>query len=231
MPEGERNRGAEGEASAQQREADKKWTKNASLFFAALGLLGLTAYAVQYLFGTAWPRWQQFFDVFGRGLLIASASFLVGILLGFVFGIPRALQTPSQLGSESHGQGKSEGVQVPSLGPAYQVNTNFEQISDWLTKIIVGVGLVEMAKFPDLFRRLGNYLAPCLGDLCKSPSVAVVIVILFAVLGFLAGYLFMRLYFTGAFRRAEVVPAGEIQGSIKEWGDEDLNIKVEPVGK
>jgi len=126
----------------------------------------------------------------------ACASFLVGVLLGFIFGIPRALQAQSQ------GQG--------DVGLTYHVNTNLEQISDWLTKIIVGVSLVELGRVPELFKRLGSYLSTCLGELCKSPSVAVVVVVLFVVLGFLAGYLLTRLYLTGAFRRAEAPPKEEV---------------------
>lgn len=226
MPEPDGTQAGEQERTAQERKEDTKWTKKAALSFAAVGLVGLVVYALQYS-ASSWPRWQQFFDVFGRGLLISCASFLVGILLGFVFGIPRALQGQSQLTlDQTQNQRKGEAVQGDTLRPAYQVNTNFEQISDWLTKIIVGVGLVEMGKFPDLFKRLGEYLAPCLGDHCKSPSVVVVIVVLFAVLGFLAGYLFMRLYFTGAFWRAEVVqPSGSIKGSFKDW-DEELKIPL-----
>lgn len=143
------------------------------------------------------PKLQVFLDVLGRGVLIACASFLVGVLLGFIFGIPRALQSQPQNPADT--------------GPTYHVNTNLEQISDWLTKIIVGVSLVELGRVPELVKRLGAYLSTCLGDLCKSPSVAVVVVVLFAVLGFLAGYLLTRLYLTGAFRRRDsAAGAGEL---------------------
>ena len=176
--------------ATRERARDTKWTKNTALFFAAIGILGLAFYSSQYLCAQS-PRLQVFLDVLGRGVLIACASFLVGVLLGFIFGIPRALQ--------SHSQGQNQ----TDTGLTYQVNTNLEQISDWLTKIIVGVSLVELGRVPELFRRLGDYLSACLGELCKSPSVAVVVVVLFVVLGFLAGYLLTRLYLTGAFQRAE----------------------------
>lgn len=180
---------------------DTLWTRNAAFVFAAIGIVGLAFYSSQYLCAQS-PRLQVFLDVLGRGVLIACASFLTGVLLGFIFGIPRALQ------SQLQGQNQADN----SL--TYQVNTNLEQISDWLTKIIVGVSLVELGRVPELFRRLGDYLSACLGELCKSPSVAVVVVVLFVVLGFLAGYLMTRLYLTGAFWRAEVQRAGPIQDPL-----------------
>src|ERR1700743_738960 len=61
--------------------------------------------------------------------LVAGASWGVGSVLGFLFGVPR-LRT-------------STGAQPP-VGDRSQFtpNTNLEQISDWLTKIIVGATLV-----------------------------------------------------------------------------------------
>jgi len=187
----------EQDAATKERTRDTKWTRNAALIFAGVGVVGLGFYSSQYLC-TQSPKFQVFLDVLGRGVLIACASFLVGVLLGFIFGIPRALQ------SQSQGQNQAD------TGPTYHVNTNLEQISDWLTKIIVGVSLVELGRVPELFGRLGAYLSTCLGELCKGPSVAVVVVVLFVVLGFLAGYLLTRLYLTGAFRRAETPPKEEV---------------------
>jgi hypothetical protein len=179
------------DAATKELIRDAKWTRNAAFIFAAIGVVGLAFYSLQYLCAQS-PKLQVFLDVLGRGVLIACASFLVGVLLGFIFGIPRALQSQSQNPGDA--------------GPTYHVNTNLEQISDWLTKIIVGVSLVELGRVPELVKKLGTYLSTCLGELCKSPSVAVVVVVLFVVLGFLAGYLLTRLYLTGAFRRAETPP-------------------------
>jgi hypothetical protein len=63
----------------------------------------------------------------GAGVAIAIASAATGYLLGFLFGISRSLQGGDS--SESNSQ-------------SFPGNTNLEQISDWLTKILVGVGLV-----------------------------------------------------------------------------------------
>src|SRR5258708_2722865 len=68
------------------------------------------------------------------GLLVAGAALAAGILIGFLFGIPRTLQR----------EGTNGAAGANSTAEAYGVNTTLEQISDWLTKIIVGVGLLPL---------------------------------------------------------------------------------------
>jgi hypothetical protein len=46
---------------------------------------------------------------------------------------------------------------APNPRAAYTVNTNLEQISDWLTKIIVGVSLVEFDTIRNRFYELAEY--------------------------------------------------------------------------
>ena len=71
----------------------------------------------------------------GSGLFLAGASTLVGSLAGFLFGVPVREREP---GTDDTGSANR------SIG--YRPNTNLEQISDWLTKIIVGIGLVQFPK-------------------------------------------------------------------------------------
>src|SRR5437868_14946669 len=61
------------------------------------------------------------------GMLVAGAALLAGFLTGFIFGIPRV------------GADTSSGVQS---------NDNLIEISNWLTKILVGVSLVELSVIP-----------------------------------------------------------------------------------
>src|SRR6266850_7688731 len=94
------------------------------------------------------------------GLLVAGAALAAGILIGFLFGIPRTLQR----------EGPKDTANGNAPGEAYGVNTNLEQISDWLTKIIVGVGLVQLGRVPEYARRLGDYFSTCLGNAACSPA-------------------------------------------------------------
>ncbi len=92
---------------------------------------------------------------------------------------------------------------------AYAVNTNLEQISDWLTKIIVGVSLVELPsirkQFGDLAIFFGDGFSVCSGNCVdkSAPVIAAVIIVYGISAGFLAGYLFTRMFLPGAFIRAD----------------------------
>jgi hypothetical protein len=109
------------------------------------------------------------------------------------------------------------------------VNTNLEQISDWLTKIIVGVSLVEsqslltqmrravtlmtrsIAKTEDLAARMNSTTAtPAeaaaqvtnLASYASVESVAYAIMMYFLVTGLLGSYLLTRLFLQRAFDNA-----------------------------
>src|SRR6266498_647278 len=84
------------------------------------------------------PIWQ----IIGVGLAIAGAALMIGGFLGFLFGIPR---TGTVIESDVHG------------------NTNLEQISDWLTKILVGVGLTQISEIPTFLEKLSASLEANLG--------------------------------------------------------------------
>jgi hypothetical protein len=126
--------------------------------------------------------------------LWAAAYCAVGFLGGFLFGIPRTLQR--------------DDVTDSSDPYKQRVNTNLEQISDWLTKIIVGLGLVQLRQVPSYLGRAAEWMAqsfsPAPGaQLAQVASVSNSIIVLYSIVGFLAGYLITRLYLSGAFRRAD----------------------------
>lgn len=119
-----------------------------------------------------------------------SASFAAATLVGFLFGIPRVVQEDNPSGSGD--EAKTVTTQ--------RVNTNLEQISDWLTKIIVGFGLIELRKVPAAFESLATFVAY---DSVSSPTIAGAVIIYFAAVGFFAGYLLTRLFLAIAFNRAD----------------------------
>jgi hypothetical protein len=131
----------------------------------------------------------SFLPILVKSLLLAGAAAFAGGLLGFLFGIPRTLQTspPSSM-------------QHPAVREALATNTNLEQISDWLTKIIVGVGLVELRSLGGALDSIARYNAPGLGgDATAAVSFAATVIIFFAVDGFLLIYLWTRIYLTKQF--------------------------------
>jgi uncharacterized membrane protein YqgA involved in biofilm formation len=107
--------------------------------------------------------------------MIATASAVAGGVIGFLFGIPKSRQVESQTATRRY------------LG-----NTNLEEISDWLTKIIVGLALSQVGKIPDRFQALADHLAKGLGgdDIAEVFSLATLI--FFLGCGFLYGYHWAR---------------------------------------
>jgi hypothetical protein len=149
----------------------------------------------------------------------ASACAFVGMLLGFLFGIPRFLArfgTPATVPEANQPQGSaapSGGGQPPQtqgpaapgawgqLAPQAGVNTNLEEISDWLTKIIVGVSLVELQRVQTKLLEAAGFIAQALGGSSQT-SFAYGLLLYFSISGFLGGYLLTRLYLQRAFREA-----------------------------
>ena len=101
----------------------------------------------------------------GVASLLAGACLLVGGLLGFLFGVPRSAR------GIDHSTGKPEGAKGATVDPAttdgdaseYRPNTNLEEVSDWLTKILVGVGLTQLINAPAKAVAFGTYFGPALG--------------------------------------------------------------------
>ena len=88
-----------------------------------------------------------------------------------------------------------------SQGPSTTVNTNLEQISDWLTKIIVGVTLVESKEVLDHVSNAAHMMAGSLGGE-NSVSFAYAILVYFSFSGLLGSYLLTRLFLQRAFTTA-----------------------------
>lgn len=152
-------------------------------------------------------------SIFALSTLIAACAFALGALLGFLFGIPQYFAR----GAEAHSA---------AARATYQPNTNLTQVSDWLTKIIIGVGLVEFGQLTDTIGRLGDSLEPSLGDSSAGKAFGIALVVGFFVIGFLVGYLFTRLRLQWAFAAAdraafEDVLEGVVEKKIEQKGEDD----------
>lgn len=154
----------------------------------AVGSAAILLEALQKLDGPLSASLLAASSFLGAGLTVAGAALLAGGLLGFVFGIPRALQ--------GHSEGSIQGV-------VYLPNTNLEQISDWLTKILVGIGLIQLKSLPEWFVRVNKYLAGAFLDGPRSESFVAALLVYWAAFGFLLGYLFTRVLLPGVLRRAD----------------------------
>ena len=135
--------------------------------------------------------WAGALTVVAAGLFLAGASTVTGSAVGFLFGVPRKGENGRDQAEES--------TDRPEL---YRPNTNLEQISDWLTKIIVGVGLTQIPAVLDYLNLLGEYAGPAMGETPLGKIVAIAIIVHYLIVGFFQGFLLAYLWLPGAFVRA-----------------------------
>jgi hypothetical protein len=149
------------------------------------GLLVIIAYAI--------VAPGDFLVIAGVGVMLAASSALIGVLLGFLFGVPRR-RTAEREGASPEAGDQSE----------FELNNALDQISDWLTKILVGVGLTQISDLPGAFESAAEYFAAGLSDPSNGLGVqtaetfAMTTLIAFGVGGFLFGYLWTISYMPGA---------------------------------
>ncbi len=144
------------------------------LFGSMVVIVALIAlYAVQATHG---------WSVFAGGSLAALGAFAVGGLIGVLFGVPHS----AEKSTSSTGSGSPWGL-LP--------NTSLDQISDWLTKILVGVGLTQLYGIPSKLQALAGYLAPVFGGTSADAAAGfgLAVVISSSIVGFIAAWVWMRL--------------------------------------
>jgi len=155
------------------------WVKHVTpwLVLLALGiLLGGTAWIWVYAFNTPGSHWSYV----AVGMLTALAALLVGFFTGFLIGVPRSV---------SSGQ-----VRLSKSG--FSPSSNLAEISDWLTKLLLGAGLVSLSHLGGPIGRLIDDVAGGLHGVTSDAAIiqaakvtSGAIMIAFAVLGLLVGYI------------------------------------------
>ncbi len=159
-------------------------------------LIGLTLYALPISV-----------KALSLALLTAASAFAVGGVVGFLFGIPRSV--PSDPSNTADGSQQR---------PRFEANSNLVQISDWLTKVLVGVGLVQVHQVSSSVGHLAAGLAEGLGGDPYGEPIAVTLLISFSITGFLSGYLYTSLRLQNAL---ELVPL--IERLVKRRSDKESN--------
>lgn len=157
-------------------------------FMMSVGVASLIVFAVaHFLFGNR----AQSFSILGVGLFLMGASTAFGSMLGFLFGVPKAslIQEP-----DSTRDVRDE--------PTYLPNTNLETISDWLTKVIVGVGLVEIREVIAWIAGVGQVAGAAMGGGDVMRTIATSMVVHNGLMGFFQGFLVAYLYLPKVFAAA-----------------------------
>jgi len=200
------------------------------------------ALAIGLLFAISWRP-----TFWASSCMWSGACALTGMLLGFLFGIPRFIaragvpagisvpntqptppnqasgggQQPSQTPANQAAVRDQQQSQTPAnqaaggdqQQPLAGVNTNLEEISDWLTKIIVGVSLVELQKIQVRLQEMAEFIAQSIGGAGQA-SFAYGLMVYFSTAGFLGSYLLTRLYLQRAFvNAARDAASGRLSGA------------------
>jgi hypothetical protein len=204
------------DADISAREAVKKsWVRGLGELFGHddLGRINkvfipLIAGALGAAFCVAWKACAV-----GPVFLWVFASLAAGGTAGFLFGIPKAGWLSKADGTPSsaiNGLPLAAGDTVSNATGGAGVqrarpNTNLEEVSDWLTKILVGLTLVNLN---DLKTQVHNISLNAAAAIRSKPtdsdiSAATAIIVGFALIGFLVVYLYMRLFVQGAIVRSD----------------------------
>jgi hypothetical protein len=150
-------------------------------------------------------------------ILIAAMALAAGLLFGFLFGIPKSAQQPPAppqaplTGSQQPVPPNQPGTSTTRVSS--KANTNLVEISDWLTKMIVGVGLYSLSSLPGKLKSLASYFATAFGPPAAPAALVMAILGYFGIFGFLLGYLWARIYLTKEFDQNDVDEAGAEAGS------------------
>jgi hypothetical protein len=119
--------------------------------------------------------WASIVTAFCVLWFASGASFFVGAIAGFIFGVPRMVRIdPRQSDNDT----------------SYTDNTSLEDISDWLTKIVVGLGLVQFQEFVSALNSLGSHV----GSAISSGRAAEVIGLSSVLYGFVSAFIFFYLW-------------------------------------
>lgn len=175
----------------------------AAVILAALIVIGIAGASQQS------PDWLSAVAILCS---LLAAALLVGGILGFLFGMPRYREPTAD-------------------ARTYQPSTNLEQVSDWLTKILIGVGIAEASSFFTAGNSfLEDQVVPALEGAPGAYVTSLSIIASGAVLGFLLGWLATRFYLTRAlvdFERDILSIADALSQTNPEVADELRSVAAE----
>lgn len=199
--------------------SESKWLNGntMSVFVVTMfGFAGIFFHSLQFLSTSC-----KFFSVLGTGLMIAAALVIAGIFVGFLFGIPKSFSSNHHDPSADNKSGNGD-VTHSTL---YHANTNLEQISDWLTKILVGVGLTQLIHLPSYLKSASVHIAEGLGG--KDAQIfACAVLVYFSVCGFLLGYLWTRLLVADALQKADTGFHDFLHGLMRTIAEIEVRIET-----
>jgi hypothetical protein len=126
--------------------------------------------------------WQ----VIALAAMFAGGAQVAGGVLGFLFALPRSITVGIPTGKD----GQSRELRGITVRP----NTNLEEVSDWITKIIIALTLTQLGKIPNAAGRLFVILGRSLGGSPQDVVFTGSLVVYNFLVGFLMGWLITRMF-------------------------------------
>lgn len=132
-------------------------------------------------------------------LAVIGAYFLTGCAIGFIFAIPKGAQGALPATPQTNGVADAGKPGDAKPQGDFKENTSLEEISDWLTKIIVGVSLTQFQGIENMVQSAATKIAGALNNpQAKEFDFTVFsysLIIFYALLGLMIGYLWTRIDF------------------------------------
>lgn len=139
----------------------------------------------------------SFWTIMAISSMAAIAATMVGGFFGFLFALPRTLERPNATG-------------------LLATNSNLDQVSDWLTKAIVGVSLIQLGHIAGGFGDVGSAMADALGEVQGAQTFSLFLLVFCIVDGFLVGYLWTRLIISSHLQDAAANLAQAFESAIDD---------------
>lgn len=167
------------------------------------GVMIVTAVLVVAILAVGWlmtlttkdPAGKYDYGVGVATVLLFVAAAAVGTMAGFLFGMPRTQVADALTAGDT--------APAPRASTKYLTNSNLIKVSDWLTTIIIGLGLVNLGKIVPGLRSLATALHAPLGGGRYAGTIGLSILIAGVVAGFLLVYLWTSIRFRELLEEAE----------------------------
>ncbi len=166
-----------------------------SIYFFGCGIAVLLSIDAVALLGSKTP-FESTMRAASGGLMLAATALIAGWLLGLLFGIPRSLSR-SQPASGQQAAGSNAPAPGGSSSRPSRTNTNLEDVSDWLSKTVVGLGLASLYQIPGYtWKKSGQIGAQIFPAITGGQGFAFLVVAYFTGGGFWIGYIGTRTLIT-----------------------------------
>lgn len=195
----------------------------------------LIGWAIEFLYGVTVQGLVGGIRVFCLLWFASGGAFFVGTIVGFLFGVPKAKVFQNDFMVNNHLTEKNirtadaaltSSVPSDARNPGqtlaadqlYRDNSNLEEVSDWLTKIIIGIGLAQFSQIVSILEDVGDKVGLAIDPTAQygGKVIAVGSIIVGFATGFLHYYVWARMILLRNFLKARALADGTADAARQE---------------